>query len=121
MTSRLFLGLCALIILVFLYMQNKNLKTQNELLNSNLSKAISANNDLNKTLEALQNRHKNELESLGKANKEILALKAKVERLKRYENVSNDEFIAVFNDMLERLWQNANDKSNTNHSPKSAK
>ena len=74
------------------------------------------NNKLAQSIEAMQERHRLELETLQNANNEIKEVKERVKYVKQYIYKSNENNLTkLFNDVNNRLWeQNATYKHNNN-------
>lgn len=87
--------------------------TENKLIEtkSNLDKALEVNSSMVKQIETLKNDYKNALIALNNANTEKAKLQGDLNDVKNYVNNSEDSAINLFNNAINRLWGNSNNKT----------
>lgn len=86
--------------------ENKLIETQ-----SNLDKALEVNSSMVKQIETLKNDYKNALIALNNANAEKAKLQGDLNDVKNYVNNSEDSTINLFNNAIDRMWGDANNKT----------
>lgn len=104
----------ALIFVLNFFVKVGNLERELESSRKNLAVALESNERLFLTLEALQNEHTRQVEALIKSKNESERVLRRVEDAKRWvykQNSSGENNITrLFNLMLERLWNENDDK-----------
>lgn len=86
--------------------ENKLIETQ-----SNLDKALEVNSSMVKQIETLKNDYKNALIALNNANTEKAKLQGDLNDVKNYVNNSEDSTINLFNNAINRMWGDSNNKT----------
>ncbi|KAA6224635.1 hypothetical protein FMM54_07950 [Campylobacter sp. LR185c] len=107
MQKILYIALAILVInCSFLYLRLNNIKEQLENTKKDLNTAINANNELNKSIEILKQRHEQELKVLENSKIEKDNIKKRVKNVKKQVFKSSEtNTTKLFNTLLDGLYE----------------
>ncbi|EAI3141005.1 hypothetical protein GAX49_09100 [Campylobacter coli] len=113
------LGL-SFILLGYFYLRLDSTKAKLEKSQSDLALALKINENNQEKLKELNQIHKTELKALNEANNQKNEVQKKVQYVKEYIYKSNENNITkLFNDVVDRLWDDNCASSNQNRNSKS--
>ncbi|HEH4587094.1 TPA: hypothetical protein SG891_001780 [Campylobacter coli] len=113
------LGL-SLILLGYFYLRLDSTKAKLEKSQSDLALALEINRNNEAKLKELTQIHKAELKAINEANNQKNEVQKKVQYVKEYIYKSNENNITkLFNDVVDRLWDDNSTSSNQNRNSKS--
>ncbi|HED0522860.1 TPA: hypothetical protein R4J86_000007 [Campylobacter jejuni] len=113
------LGL-SLILLGYFYLRLDSTKAKLEKSQSDLALALEINRNNEAKLKELTQIHKAELKAINEANNQKNQVQERVQYVKEYIYKSNENNITkLFNDVVDRLWDDNSTSSNQNRNSKS--
>ncbi|EAI6458898.1 hypothetical protein CA563_08515 [Campylobacter coli] len=113
------LGL-SFILLGYFYLRLDSTKAKLEKSQSDLALALKVNENNQEKLKELTKIHNAELKALNEANNQKNEVQKKVQYVKEYIYKSNENNITkLFNDVVDRLWDDNSTSSNQNRNSKS--
>ncbi|EAL4865905.1 hypothetical protein DPL74_06735 [Campylobacter coli] len=113
------LGL-SFILLGYFYLRLDSTKAKLEKSQSNLALALKVNENNQEKLKELTKIHNAELKALNEANNQKNEVQKKVQYVKEYIYKSNENNLTkLFNDVVDRLWDDNSTSSNQNRNSKS--
>ncbi|OEW88280.1 hypothetical protein [Campylobacter jejuni] len=113
------LGL-SLILLGYFYLRLDSTKAKLEKSQSDLALALEINRNNEAKLKELTQIHKAELKAINEANNQKNEVQKKVQYVKEYIYKSNENNLTkLFNDVVDRLWDDNSTSSNQNRNSKS--
>lgn len=113
------LGL-SLILLGYFYLRLDSTKAKLEKSQSDLALALEINRNNEAKLKELTQIHKAELKAINEANNQKNEVQKKVQYVKEYIYKSNENnFTKLFNNVVDRLWDDNSTSSNQNRNSKS--
>ncbi|EDI9009643.1 TPA: hypothetical protein SBW45_000662 [Campylobacter coli] len=113
------LGL-SLILLGYFYLRLDSTKAELEKSQSDLALALEINRNNEAKLKELTQIHKAELKAINEANNQKNQVQERVQYVKEYIYKSNENNITkLFNDVVDRLWDDNSTSSNQNRNSKS--
>ncbi|EPW5880919.1 hypothetical protein ACWNHF_001817 [Campylobacter coli] len=119
--AKLYIALVLMAILAgYFYLRLDSTKAKLEKSRSDLALALKVNENNQEKLKELNQIHKTELKALNEANNQKNEVQKKVQYVKEYIYKSNENNITkLFNDVVDRLWDDNSTSSNQNRNSKS--
>ncbi|HHE9878867.1 TPA: hypothetical protein ACPHHF_000962 [Campylobacter jejuni] len=119
--TKLYIALVLMAILAgYFYLRLDSTKAKLEKSRSDLALALKINENNQEKLKELNQIHKTELKALNEANNQKNEVQKKVQYVKEYIYKSNENNITkLFNDVVDRLWDDNSTSSNQNRNSKS--
>ncbi|EAH4458292.1 hypothetical protein A8266_09205 [Campylobacter coli] len=119
--AKLYIALVLMAILAgYFYLRLDSTKAELEKSQSDLALALKVNENNQEKLKELNQIHKTELKALNEANNQKNEVQKKVQYVKEYIYKSNENNITkLFNDVVDRLWDDNSTSSNKNRNSKS--
>ncbi|HED5424198.1 TPA: hypothetical protein ACIK0B_001177 [Campylobacter jejuni] len=119
--AKLYIALVLMTILAgYFYLRLDSTKAKLEKSQSDLALALKINENNQEKLKELNQIHNAELNALNEANKEKNQVQERVQYVKKYIYTSNENNITkLFNNVVNRLWNDNNSSDNKNRNSKS--
>ncbi|EAI4083758.1 hypothetical protein APU48_01225 [Campylobacter jejuni] len=119
--KKLYIALVLMTILaVYFYLRLDSTQAKLEKSQSDLALALKINENNQEKLKELNQIHNAELNALNEANKEKNQVQERVQYVKKYIYTSNENNITkLFNNVVNRLWNDNNSSYNKNRNSKS--
>ncbi|EDP6003959.1 hypothetical protein FWB53_00370 [Campylobacter jejuni] len=119
--AKLYIALALMTILAgYFYLRLDSTKAKLEKSQNDLALALKINENNQEKLKELNQIHKTELKALNEANKEKNQVQERVQYVKKYIYTSNENNITkLFNNVINRLWNDNNSSYNKNRNSKS--
>ncbi|EAI7063724.1 hypothetical protein CJ287_07650 [Campylobacter coli] len=119
--AKLYIALVLMAILAgYFYLRLDSTKAELEKSQSDLALALKVNENNQEKLKELNQIHKTELKALNEANNQKNEVQKKVQYVKEYIYKSNENNITkLFNNVVDRLWDDNSTSSNKNRNSKS--
>lgn len=119
--TKLYIALVLMAILAgYFYLRLDSTKAELEKSQSDLALALKVNENNQEKLKELNQIHKTELKALNEANNQKNEVQKKVQYVKEYIYKSNENNITkLFNNVVDRLWDDNSTSSNQNRNSKS--
>ncbi|EAI2752005.1 hypothetical protein EPF25_09015 [Campylobacter coli] len=119
--AKLYIALVSMAILAgYFYLRLDSTKAKLEKSQSDLALALEINRNNEAKLKELTQIHKAELKAINEANNQKNEVQKKVQYVKEYIYKSNENNITkLFNDVVDRLWDDNSTSSNQNRNSKS--
>ncbi|EOA0679170.1 hypothetical protein ACHJ0E_001488 [Campylobacter coli] len=119
--AKLYIALVLMAILAgYFYLRLDSTKAKLEKSQSDLALALEINRNNEAKLKELTQIHKAELKAINEANNQKNEVQKKVQYVKEYIYKSNENNITkLFNDVVDRLWDDNSTSSNKNRNSKS--
>ncbi|EJG9992909.1 hypothetical protein NB822_001809 [Campylobacter coli] len=119
--AKLYIALVLMAILAgYFYLRLDSTKAELEKSQSDLALALKVNENNQEKLKELNQIHNAELKVLNEANNQKNEVQKKVQYVKEYIYKSNENNITkLFNDVVDRLWDDNSTSSNKNRNSKS--
>ncbi|ELQ2594147.1 hypothetical protein QTD19_000845 [Campylobacter coli] len=119
--AKLYIALVSMAILAgYFYLRLDSTKAKLEKSQSDLALALKVNENNQEKLKELNQIHKTELKALNEANNQKNEVQKKVQYVKEYIYKSNENNITkLFNDVVDRLWDENSTSGNKNRNSKS--
>uniref|UniRef100_UPI00366C7713 hypothetical protein n=1 Tax=Campylobacter coli TaxID=195 RepID=UPI00366C7713 len=119
--AKLYIALVLMAILAgYFYLRLDSTKAKLEKSQSDLALALKVNENNQEKLKELNQIHKTELKALNEANNQKNEVQKKVQYVKEYIYKSNENNITkLFNDVVDRLWDDNSTSGNQNRNSKS--
>ncbi|EDN5889053.1 TPA: hypothetical protein ACHDTI_000822 [Campylobacter jejuni] len=119
--AKLYIALVLMTILAgYFYLRLDSTKAKLEKSQSDLALALKINENNQENLKELNQIHNAELNALNEANKEKNQVQERVQYVKKYIYTSNENNITkLFNNVVNRLWNDNNSSDNKNRNSKS--
>ncbi|EAH7429538.1 hypothetical protein EMO68_08850 [Campylobacter coli] len=119
--AKLYIALVLMAILAgYFYLRLDSTKAKLEKSQSDLALALEINRNNEAKLKELTQIHKAELKAINEANNQKNEVQKKVQYVKEYIYKSNENNITkLFNDVVDRLWDDNSTSSNQNRNSKS--
>ncbi|EKY8178001.1 hypothetical protein [Campylobacter sp. BCW_6463] len=119
--AKLYIALALMAILTgYFYLRLDSTKAKLEKSQNDLALALEINKNNEARLKELTQIHKAELKAINEANNQKNEVKERIEYVKEYIYKSNENNITkLFNDVVDRLWNDNNSSDNKNRNSKS--
>ncbi|ECL3019338.1 hypothetical protein [Campylobacter jejuni] len=119
--AKLYIALALMTILAgYFYLRLDSTKAKLEKSQNDLALALKINENNQEKLKELNQIHNAELNALNEANKEKNQVQERVQYVKKYIYTSNENNITkLFNNVINRLWNDNNSSYNKNRNSKS--
>lgn len=119
--AKLYIALALMTILAgYFYLRLDSTKAKLEKSRNDLALALKINENNQEKLKELNQIHNAELNALNEANKEKNQVQERVQYVKKYIYTSNENNITkLFNNVINRLWNDNNSSYNKNRNSKS--
>ncbi|HEF1433668.1 TPA: hypothetical protein R8S05_001490 [Campylobacter coli] len=119
--AKLYIALVLMAILAgYFYLRLDSTKAKLEKSRSDLALALKVNENNQEKLKELNQIHKTELKALNEANNQKNQVQEKVQYVKEYIYKSNENNLTkLFNNVVDRLWDDNSTSSNQNRNSKS--
>ncbi|HEG2669466.1 TPA: hypothetical protein SCV27_000844 [Campylobacter coli] len=119
--AKLYIALVSMAILAgYFYLRLDSTKAKLEKSRSDLALALKVNENNQEKLKELNQIHKTELKALNEANNQKNQVQERVQYVKEYIYKSNENNITkLFNDVVDRLWDDNSTSGNKNRNSKS--
>ncbi|EKY3854996.1 hypothetical protein QHA12_001503 [Campylobacter coli] len=119
--AKLYIALVLMAILAgYFYLRLDSTKAKLEKSRSDLALALKVNENNQEKLKELNQIHKTELKALNEANNQKNQVQERVQYVKEYIYKSNENNITkLFNDVVDRLWDENSTSGNKNRNSKS--